>query len=100
MPDPCHSEWPWGPQLARTRKEWASPVSQQRSGDTGRPKTESKLPTLQFPPIPSVWPGQPTGLGTSGLASLAGQAVEGKETDAELTGYTTALRVQSVWIVY
>lgn len=77
---PCHSEWPWGPpQLARTKNEWANPASQQRSDGSGRPEAENELPTLQFPPSASVWPGQPSGLGAAGLDGLAGQAGEGKE---------------------
>lgn len=40
------------------------------------------------------------GSGTSGLASLAGQIVEEKGTDAELTGHAIGLHVQTVWTVY
>lgn len=40
------------------------------------------------------------GPGTSGLASLAGQVVEGKGTDVELTGHTTGLHVLTVWAAY
>lgn len=40
------------------------------------------------------------GPGTSGLAGLAGQVVEGKGTDAQLTGHAIGLRVQTVWTAY